>query len=548
MVLFPARERWLVIRLSVDMKKRFKWLIMFVCAEVLSVPLHSQTFSATEEPKGASYSSTPEILTPAPAKTPAIHGPKVFGVRPGSPLLYSIPATGDRPMTFWAEGLPAGLTLDAGTGRLTGRIEKRGDYQIEFHAENALGKAARDFTVKVGDEICLTPPMGWNSYNVWGAQIDAPRVLAAAMAMKNSGLSEHGFTYINIDDGWQGLRGGVLNAVQPDPAAFPDFGALVEKIHALGLKVGIYHTPWVTSYGRRIGASSENAHGAWDKSLRNGPRNKKVLPHAIGRYHFMQQDAKQFAQWGVDYLKYDWAPVEAPETEEMDAALRATGRDIVFSLSNNATNSLLGEIAGVAPHANLWRTNHDINDTWNALLRNGFDQDAWSPFQRPGHYNDPDMLVVGMVGWGTPHPTRLTSDEQYTHISLWCLMSAPLILGAKLEELDAFTKSLLTNDEVLDIDQDSLGKMATVFPTKDENSENIRVYAKPLEDGARAIGLFNLGPVAEQASVRWADVGVHGKQMVRDLWRQKNLGVFEEMFTTPVAAHGVRLIRITPAL
>ena len=529
------------------MKRRLRWLVIFVCMGIPNVLSRGQALSATAPAEETKYSSISEILTPAPANTPAIHGPKVFGVRPGSPLLYSIPATGDRPMTFLAEGLPAGVKLDAGTGRVTGRVEKPGDYKIKFHAENALGKAARDFTVKVGDEICLTPPMGWNSYNVWGAQIDATRVLAAATAMVDSGLSEHGFTYINVDDGWQGLRGGPLNAVQPDPAAFPDFGALAEKIHALGLKVGIYHTPWVTSYGRRIGASSENADGAWDHSLRDGPRNKKILPHAIGRYHFMQQDAKQFALWGVDYLKYDWAPVEAPETKEMEAALRATGRDIVFSLSNNATNSLLGEKVWVAPHANLWRTNHDINDTWKALLRNGFDQDAWAPFQRPGHYNDHDMLVVGEVGWGTPHPTRLTPDEQYTHISLWCLMSAPLILGAKLEELDAFTKSLLTNDEVLDIDQDSLGKLATVIPPKDAGEGNTRVYAKPLEDGTWEIGLFNLGPARAQVSVSWADVGVHGKQSVRDLWRQKDLGVFEEMFTTPVAAHGVRLIRITPA-
>jgi alpha-galactosidase len=522
------------------------WLVIMFCTGLMSVPLQGQTLSATEALEVTRNSSISEILTPAPAKTPAIHGPKVFGVRPGSPFLYSIPATGDRPMTFSADGLPAGLKLDAATGQMTGRIEKPGIYKIELHAGNALGKTGRDFTVKVGEEICLTPPMGWNSYNVWGAQIDASRVLAAATAMVDSGLSEHGFTYINVDDGWQGMRGGPINAVQPDPAAFPDFGALAEKIHALGLKVGIYHTPWVTSYGRRIGASSENADGAWDKSLRDGPRNKKILPHAIGRYHFMQQDAKQFALWGVDYLKYDWAPVEPPETEEMEAALRATGRDIVFSLSNNATNSLLGEIAGVAPHANLWRTNHDINDTWKALLRNGFDQDAWAPFQRPGHYNDPDMLVVGVVGWGMPHPTRLTPDEQYTHISLWCLMSAPLILGAKLEELDAFTKGLLTNDEVLDIDQDSLGKMPTVIRSKDVGQENIRVYAKPLEDGTWAIGLFNLGPTSAPVTVRWADVGAHGNQMVRDLWRQKDLGVFNGEFTTPVASHGVRLIRILP--
>jgi alpha-galactosidase len=175
--------------------------------------------------------------------------------------------------------------------------------------------------------------MGWNSYNVWGANIDSVRLLSAAKAMVESGLSQHGFTYINIDDGWQGARGGKLHAVQPDPIAFPDVARTTQQIHALGLKVGIYHTPWVTSYGRRSGASSENPDGAWDKSLSDGPRNRKILPHTIGKYHFMKQDAQQFADWNVDYLKYNWAPVEAPETKEMETALHSTGRDIVFSLS-----------------------------------------------------------------------------------------------------------------------------------------------------------------------------------------------------------------------
>jgi alpha-galactosidase len=494
-----------------------------------------------------STSGQPGILTPPTAHTPGIHGPKVFGVRPGSPFLYTIPATGDRPLRFGAKHLPAGLRLDAKTGRITGTLHAPGTFDVLLTARNSLGKTERRFTIRVGDEISLTPPMGWNSYNVWGAKVTADEAMAAAKAMVDSGLSQHGFTYINIDDGWQGLRGGPLNAVQPDPNAFPDFAKLAADIHAMGLKVGIYHTPWVSSYGRRIGASSMNPEGAWDKSMADGPRNRKILPHAIGTYHFMKQDAQKFAQWGVDYLKYDWAPVEAPETREMDQDLRATGRDIVFSLSNNATNSLLGVIAQVAPEANLWRTNHDIDDSWKTMSRNGFDQDAWAPYARPGHFNDPDMLVVGVVGWGHPHPTRLTQDEQYTHVSLWCLSAAPLILGNKLEDLDDFTRSLLTNDEVLDLDQDSLGKQATVIAGAATGAAGIRVYAKPLEDGSFAIGLFNLSTQEQLIGVQWSDLGIHGSQFVRDLWRQKDLGQMSTGFSSSVAPHGVRLIRIFPA-
>lgn len=453
-------------------------------------------------------------------------------------------------MTFSARGLPRGLRLNAGTGRITGIPSHAGSYAVMLDAANRLGSASRAFRIRVGDEIALTPSMGWNSYNVWGAHIDASRVLAAAQAMVSSGLSQHGFTYINIDDGWQGARGGVANALRPDPNAFPDMHQLADQVHMLGLKVGIYHTPWVTSYGRRAGASSENAQGLWNPSM-EGPRNIKVLPHAIGKYHFMTQDARQFAEWGIDYLKYDWAPVEAPETAEMEAALRAAGRDVVFSLSNNATNSLLKEIADVAPHANSWRTNHDISDKWSTVVRNGFNQDAWAPFARPGHFNDPDMLVVGVVGWGSPHPTLLTQDEQYSHISMWCLSSAPLILGNDLTKLDAFTTSLLTNDEVLDIDQDALGKQAMRIrkPAVQTTAagDELQVYGKPLDDGSWAVGLFNLGAAKATITVRWSDVGVHGAQIVRDLWRQRDLGSFDSEFSTPVESHGVVLVRIRRA-
>jgi alpha-galactosidase len=280
--------------------------------------------------------------------------------------------------------------------------------------------------------------------------------------------------------------------------------------------------------------------------MTGGIRNKKLLPYAIGRYHFMKQDALQFAKWGIDYLKYDWAPVEAPETREMLDALRATGRDIVLSLSNNASESLLGVIGEVSPYANSWRTWHDINDSWKAVRRNGFDEDKWAPFARLGHFNDPDMLVVGVVGWGKPHATHLTADEQYSHISLWCLISAPLILGNDLTKLDEFTKSLLTNDEVLDVDQDSLGRQATqIFQTSVDKGD-LHVYAKPLDDGSWAVGLFNLGSARSDVGVKWTDLGVTGKRLVRDLWRQKDLGQFDREFSAPVAPHGVVLVRVSP--
>jgi alpha-galactosidase len=500
--------------------------------------------SARGEISPKSPPPTAEILTPPTPDTPQIHGPKIFGVRPGSPLLYTIPATGNRPMNFSADNLPAGLQLDSATGQITGSIAQPGEYRIIFHAANSLGNAERQFRLIVGDQIGLTPAMGWNSWNCWGESVSQDKVMSAAQAMVRTGLAQHGWTYINIDDTWQGTRGGELNAIQPNLKRFPDIKGMVDAIHQLGLKAGIYSTPWTTSYAERIGSTSDNPQGTWHPPGKRGPYRKKILPYAIGPYSFAAQDAKQWALWGIDYLKYDWGPVELPESREMADALRASGRDILFSISNNMSDNIFSEIPDLSKVANSWRITNDIWDNWPTVCHNGFAADKWAPFSGPGHFIDPDMLVIGRVGLGGPHPSRLTPDEQYSHISLWCLLSAPLLLGCDMDKLDPFTLGLLTNDEVLDVDQDALGKQATVV-AKEGTTE---IYAKPLEDGSWAIGFFNRGPAPAEATLNWTEIGLSGSQTVRDLWRQKNLGIFAAEFSTNVASHGVTLIRLIPVL
>ena len=482
-----------------------------------------------------------DVLTPPSAATPQIHGPKVFGVRPGSPFLYTIPATGDRPVTFSAENLPAGLQLDSSTGQITGSIAKPGEFRIVFHAVNSLGKAGRPFRIVVGDQIGLTPAMGWNSWDCWAGGVNQARVMTAAQAMVSSGLAQHGWTYINIDDTWQGGRGGDLNAIQPDLHRFPDMAALVAHIHQLGLKAGIYSTPWVTSYAAHVGGSAENPEGTWHYPSTRGPYRKKILPYAIGPYSFATNDARQWALWGIDYLKYDWGPVELPESREMADALRASGRDILFSISNNTSGNIFNEIADLSKVANSWRTTTDIRDNWRSVAANGFNADKWAPFAGPGHFNDPDMLVLGSTGGG--HPTHLTPDEQYSHMSLWCLSSAPLLLSCELDKLDPFTLGLVTNDEVLDVDQDALGKQATVIAKDGQTT----IYAKPLEDGSWAVGFFSHSPDTVSASLDWSAIGLSGPQAVRDLWRQKDLGTFNEKYSATVASHGVALIKVSPS-
>ena len=307
--------------------------------------------------------------------------------------------------------------------------------------------------------LTLTPPMGWNSYNCFGERVTQDLALRAARSLIRLGLDRHGWTYVNLDDGWQGTRGGPSKAMQADPERFIDIKAMVDEIHAMGLKAGLYTSPWVVTYGNELGGSAENPEGnaqCWGEA----PKNKKALPFAIGKYRFTYPDAQQFADWGFDYVKLDWGPVEFAETKEWHQALRITGRDLVLSLSNNHIKNLFPIVGDVAPWAQSWRTTTDIRDVWGRVSHDiGFAQEKWAPHTRPGHYNDADMLVVGYIGGWNPnnlHPTKLTPDEQYTHISLWCLITSPLLIGCDLDHVDDFTLSLLSNDEVLEINQDSL--------------------------------------------------------------------------------------------
>lgn len=486
----------------------------------------------------------PASLTPAPAPAPHINGPSVFGVRPGSEFLYTIPATGTRPIVFSADNLPAGLKLDANTGRITGDLKTAGVFPVVLRASNALGAATKNLRIVVGDQIALTPPMGWNSWNCWAESVSQEKVLRSARALVSSGLINHGWAYINIDDSWQGQRGGSFNAIQPNEK-FPDMKGLCKQLHELGLRAGLYSTPWITSYARYMGGSSDDVSGAWTKSM----ANSKHWRH--GTSSFAENDAKQFADWGFDYLKYDWLPIDVPHTAEMSKALRATNRDIVFSLSNTAA---LEHAADWARLANCWRTTCDIFDGWNenpnpkagynyGVSEIAFSQDAWAPYSGPGHWNDPDMLVVGHVGWGAKlHPTHLTPDEQYSHVTMWCLLSAPLLIGCDLEQLDAFTIGLLSNDEVLALDQDALGKQAVRVAA----NGSVDVFLKDLEDGTKALGFFNRG--GDSAKVNFNKlgyIGLSGTWHVRDLWRQTDLPDAKGALKLTIPPHGVVLLKMS---
>ena len=489
------------------------------------------------------------ILTPPAPKTPKVNGAKVYGAWPKAPFLYRIPATGERPMRFSADGLPKGLKLDPETGIISGSVKKAGTWKVTLRAENALGKSERELRIVIGDKICLTPPLGWNSWNVWGNSVSQEKVLASARAMVSSGLADCGWTYINIDDGWQGIRGGKYNAILPN-GKFYDMNALSEQIHAMGLKFGIYSGPWVGTYAGHIGSSADYADGTYDL-IKKGlvdeyykldrSRADRSSVRYFGPYSFAAADAKQWAEWGVDYLKYDWYPNDVPHTREMAEALRATGRDIVLSLSNTAPYA---QASSWEELSQAWRTTDDIRDNWVSMSTIGFyKQAAWARYCGPGHWPDADMLVVGKVGWGpNVRPTRLTADEQYTHISLWALLSSPLLIGCDMADMDAFTVGLLSNTEVLDVNQDPLGIQG--MPV--EMDEKHAVYLKPLEDGSVALGLFNLTTSPLRLGFKPRALGIEGNLILRDLWRQKDLAAIgtTDRWEATVPGHGVLLLTL----
>ncbi len=487
------------------------------------------------------------IQTPAPAAKPRINSPAVFGATPGNPFLYTIAATGNRPMQFNASGLPQGLSIDKQTGIITGSLKQKGKWQVKLTAKNSLGTTSKMLSIKIGDTIALTPPIGWNGWNSWAREIDREKVIASANAMVQMGLSNHGWNYINIDDAWQGQRGGKFNAIQPNEK-FPLFKEMIDQIHGQGLKLGVYSTPWISSYAGFPGGSSNLENGFYPDSVRD---NKRAFRY-IGNYRFEKNDALQMAAWGVDYLKYDWR-IEVNSAERMSVALKESGRDIFYSLSNSAPFANVKDWVKIA---NGWRTGPDIRDSWLSLFVSAFTLDKWAPFAGPGHWNDPDMMILGNVTTGAKlHPTRLTPDEQYSHVSLFSLLSAPLLIGCPIEQLDAFTLNLLTNDEVIEIDQDPLGKSARLVL----EDNGVQVWLKPLEDGSYAIGMFNIVDYQKtpKSYFRWGNepsknyildlekIGLKGKWTVRDLWRQQAIGTFSGTYKTEIRHHGVVMIRLT---
>ena len=372
---------------------------------------------------------------------------------------------------------------------------------VTVTSSTAVAKPANSPSPK----LAQTPPMGWNSWNKFACNVSEQLIRETADAMVSTGMQSAGYQYVNIDDCWQVSRDAQGNIVA-DATRFPSgIKALAGYVHRKGLKLGVYTDAGTLTCQKRPGS----------------------LNHEL-------QDAKTYASWGVDYVKVDWCYSEGLDPEMQYAkfrdALAQAGRPIVFSICNWGVKApwKWGPATG-----NLWRTTGDISDNYDRMSVIGFSQNGLEKFAGPGHWNDPDMLEVGNGG--------MNHDEYRTHMALWALLAAPLLAGDDLRSMTPETKEMLTNAEVLAVDQDAKGVQG--HRVWDEGP--LEIWVKPLADGSQAVGLFNRGESELIITLDFKTIGVTGPAKLRDLWEHKDLGSPPDSYTAHVPKHGVVMLKVS---
>jgi len=500
-----------------------------------------------------------QILTPPPGAAPEINGPEVYGVRPGSPVIYRIPTTGTRPIRFTAGNLPETLRLDPAEGIVTGHAPTgSGRYAVTFQAGNGHGKDERALTFVVGDKLALTPPMGWNHWYTHYHFITDARIRAAAGQMVASGMADVGYSYISIDDCWlriapeyvaksidknsktasagldvDAVAGPVRDAdgrILPN-RNFPDMRALTAYIHARGLKAGIYSSP--------------------------GPRTCQQFE---GSYQHEAIDVEIYADWGFDLLKYDLCTyssiVYSQPHKQHNAAHQALYR-LIAPLLAKQKRDIVHNLCQYGK-ADVWKWGAEVGQSWrvggdlgHTITKDGVYEIARKTigirgFNGPSSWNDPDYLILGK--WVSPFdkasppaPVQLTPDEQYSYMSLWCLMACPLFFSGDMGGIDAFTNGLLCNPEMIAINQDPLGRCAEPVRMDDD----LWILKKELADNTFAIGVFDIAKRGDrEIRLTLDELGIEGDCRIRDLWRRKDIGVIIDNLDVRVGARGCMVLRL----
>jgi alpha-galactosidase len=515
----------------------------------------SETSFCIDDVKKTFYTSViepeePYILTPPPAAAPRINGAKITGASAGKPFMFTLAVTGERPVIFTAEGLPEGLTLDAERGIITGVALKNGKYAVPLTATNSKGVCRDTLEIVIGGGLALTPHMGWNSWYCHQTMVTQDIMERSAKVMHDSGLINFGYTYVNIDDGWEVVaddnwikqhgKGDILDGAVRNPDGtiltnknFPDMKRMTDYIHSLGLKAGLYSSPGVTTCGGYAGSLGYEA-----------------------------QDVRTYCDWGFDFLKYDWCSYgrevknKPPTLDDyqkpyllIDSILKKAPRDIILNLCQYGMGEVWKWGRDVGGHS--WRTAGDLG--WNTgelsktMFTAGFFNETIRRYSGPDGWNDPDYLLFGKI-WSWQEKKTVSSpftpSEHYTCMTLWCMMSAPLIFSGELLTLDEFTQNVLCNAEVIDVNQDKLGRPGySIY--KQEFTE---IWKKELHDGSTAIAIFNKSNLKSTVKVNWKALGYEGSYNVRDLWRQRDLGATTKTTSFDVPRHGCVMLKMKKAI
>jgi hypothetical protein len=499
------------------------------------------------------------IAASRPAAVPQFHGAPILGVYPNTPFLYSLAASGGTPLRFSVRKLPDGLSLDPQTGIITGMLGKKGEHTFTAIAKSPRGTAKMKIKIVCGDTLALTPPMGWNSYDAFGDSVVESEVLSNALWLKKN-LQPFGWDTVVVDFRWYDSMADGIRVQNPEGVTIDDFGRcippanrfplaadgmgfrnLADQIHAMGLKFGIHIMRGIPrkAVERNLPIAGSEFTAAQAVLPIGDPNRTCVWNHDMfgvdattdaGKAWF-ESIAKQYAQWGVDYIKCDdianmfrGRTYDSNEIQALSIALRKSGRSIELSLSPGPAP--VSSAAHLEQFANLWRISGDFWDNWKSLNHNFDLFGQWFGHGEPGHWPDGDMIPFGHIcqrncdvrpdRW-----TRFTRDEQLTLMSLWALGPSPLMMGANLPDNDEWTTALLSNPEVLGVDQDALGLQGQRRGVTDSGVE---IWSKKLADDSVAVGFFNRSGKPLKIDYVWHGLGFPGSIQVRDLWLRKDLG------------------------
>lgn len=471
---------------------------------------------------------------------PKINLPSVFGASPKKPFLMRIGASGERPIKFSAENLPEGLKLRENV--IEGAVLKSGKYKIKLTAENALGKDEKYVSLEIGrGKLLLTPLMGFTSWNAFAFEgLTQKKMEYTAKRLEETGLVEYGYNYVNIDSGWQGEYGGKFDAVMPNEK-FPDMKGFCDRLHKKGFKCGIYSTPMLHAFGcsmQRKPLPLGCTQGEPDEMFADERGG-------IGKIRKEKNNALQWADWGFDYLKYDWRPSDPYNAELMRRELEKTDRDFGYSVTVKARPEYHKYWE---KYCSSYRCNPDSVGNFKNLLEIYESYFDFIEYVNRGHFFDLDMLDLGpsdlfeMFGFYDNKDFGYTEDEQLVVYSTRAFLASPIQISGKLDTLSDFEISMYCNDEIIAINQDALAAPAMPYMLIEKGEKKLHVLKRKLADGSYALAVFNFGETTENPKIYLEE-----EAKVRDVWAKQDLGIMKTIRIYEMTPHTVQIFKVSKA-